>query len=193
MTRSRGTRARFSDDYARYCALWAHIHAENPDIWLWTNWPEQFQDPRSHAVEEFAREHSADVRYYKFLQWQLDRQFAEVQDHARSCGMKIGLYHDLALATDQFGADLWANRPFFAKGARVGAPPDELAPSGQDWGFPPPARDVHRASGYELFAQSIRKKCPPRRRATHRPRDAPAVLDSGGVDGRRWDLRSRLR
>jgi 4-alpha-glucanotransferase len=108
-------------------------------------------------VQQFAREHADDVLFHKFLQWQLDRQFAEVQDHAKACGMKIGLYHDLALATDAFGADLWANRPYFAKGARVGAPPDELAPSGQDWGFPPPARDVHRANGYELFVQSIRK------------------------------------
>jgi len=36
-------------------------------------------------------------------------------------------------------------------------PPDALAPSGQDWGFPPPNREAHRENGYELFAQSIRK------------------------------------
>ena len=70
--------------------------------------------------------------------------------------MSIGLYHDLALATDRFGADLWAQRPFFASGCRVGAPPDELAPSGQDWGFPPPHREQHRRDGYRVFAQSIR-------------------------------------
>jgi 4-alpha-glucanotransferase len=38
----------------------------------------------------------------------------------------------------------------------VGAPPDELAPSGQDWGFPPPHREEHRHNWYHLFAQSIR-------------------------------------
>ena len=70
--------------------------------------------------------------------------------------MKIGLYHDLALATDRFGADLWANRAFYVSGCRVGAPPDDFAPNGQDWGFPPPNRDAHRANGYQLFAQSIR-------------------------------------
>src|SRR6185369_12384628 len=63
-----------------------------------------------------------DVRFYKFLQWQVDRQLAEVQDHAIARGMKIGLYHDLALATDRFGADLWMNRPFYTNGARVGRP-----------------------------------------------------------------------
>ncbi|MEO5922731.1 MAG: 4-alpha-glucanotransferase [Bryobacteraceae bacterium] len=147
----------FLHDYAVYCALWAHVHEGHPDIWLWTDWPEPYRDVTSSAVANFAASHAEDVRFYKFLQWQVDCQLAEAQQHALACGMKIGLYHDLALATDKYGADLWANGKYFATGARVGAPPDELAPSGQDWGFPPPNRDVHRATGYELFAQSIRK------------------------------------
>ena len=144
-------------DFAVFCALDEDIHRRNPEIWLWKDWPAEYQDPASPAVAEFAEQHRDQVLFHKFLQWQVDRQLAEVQDHAIAQGMKIGLYHDLALATDGFGADLWMNRPFFARGARVGAPPDELAPSGQDWGFPPPNREVHRQNGYELFAQSIRK------------------------------------
>ena len=144
-------------DFAVFSVLDDHIHRQNPDIWLWKDWPLQFHDPHSEAVQAFAEQHRDEVLFYKFLQWQVDRQLAEAQDHATARGMKIGLYHDLALATDRFGADLWMNRPFFANGARVGAPPDELAPSGQDWGFPPPNREAHRENGYELFAQSIRK------------------------------------
>ena len=144
-------------DFAVFSVLDEHIHRQHPDIWLWKDWPEQFHDPHSEAVQAFAELHRDEVLFYKFLQWQLDRQLAEAQDHATARGMKIGLYHDLALATDRFGADLWMNRLFFANGARVGAPPDDLAPSGQDWGFPPPNREAHRENGYELFAQSIRK------------------------------------
>jgi 4-alpha-glucanotransferase len=144
-------------DFAVFCALDEHMHRRNPDVWLWKDWPAEYQDPRSEAVAEFAEQHRDDVLFYKFLQWQVDRQLAEAQSHAIARGMKIGLYHDLALATDRFGADLWMNRRFYASGARVGAPPDELAPGGQDWGFPPPNREAHRANGYELFAQSIRK------------------------------------
>jgi 4-alpha-glucanotransferase len=129
----------------------------HPDVWVWTDWPVEYRDPGSQAVALFADQHRDEVLFYKFLQWQVDRQLAEAQDYAVAQGMKIGLYHDLALATDRFGADLWMNRPFYATGARVGAPPDELAPGGQDWGFPPPNREAHRESGYELFAQSIRK------------------------------------
>jgi 4-alpha-glucanotransferase len=147
----------FLHDYATYSALWNYQHEKDSEVWLWTDWSKGYRDPRSGTVRGFANKNEVEILFYQFLQWQLDRQFCEAQDHASACGMKIGLYHDLALATDKFGADLWANGPFFALGARVGAPPDELAPGGQDWGFPPPNRDVHRANGYELFAQSIRK------------------------------------
>jgi 4-alpha-glucanotransferase len=143
-------------DYAVYRALWSRLHTANPQRWLWTDWPEAYRDPRSPEVARFAREHERDVLFWKFLQWQVDAQLADAQAHALARGMKIGLYHDLALATDRFGADLWAHREFYAVGARTGAPPDLLAPGGQDWGFPPPRRDAHRAAGYRLFAQTIR-------------------------------------
>ena len=57
------------------------------------------------------------------------------------------------------GADLWAQRPFFVSGCRVGSPPDDFSPKGQDWGFPPPCSEEHREDGYRLFTESIRKNC----------------------------------
>ena len=143
-------------DFAVYSALAVDRHQADANVWLWTDWPAEYRDPRSPAVARFAEEHPREVLFYKFLQWHIDRQLAEAQARARRMGMRIGLYHDLALATDRFGADLWAHRPFFAKGCRVGAPPDDFSPQGQDWAFPPPNRDAHRSAGYELFTQSIR-------------------------------------
>jgi 4-alpha-glucanotransferase len=144
-------------DFAVYSALDADIHGHHPDIWVWTDWPVEYSDPRSAEVAVFASEHRREVLFYKFVQWHLDLQLGETQAHALQKGMRVGLYHDLALATDRYGADLWAHRMFYAAGCRVGSPPDDFSPSGQDWSFPPPARDVHRADGYELFVQSIRK------------------------------------
>lgn len=143
-------------NFAVYCALDEAMHRRDPDVWLWTQWPEEYRDPRSNAVADFARDNRARVLFFKFLQWLLDRQIAQAQAHALSRGMRIGLYHDLALAVDRYGADLWSHREFFVAGCRVGAPPDDFAPNGQDWGFPPPNREAHRADGYRLFAQSIR-------------------------------------
>jgi 4-alpha-glucanotransferase len=148
-------------DYAVYCALDQEMRHRHPDLWAWTDWPAEYRDPRSENVALFAQEHRETVLFFKFVQWHIDRQLSEAQALAIAKGMRIGLYHDLALATDRFGADLWANRGFYVAGARVGAPPDDFSPHGQDWSFPPPNREAHRANGYELFAQSIRKNARP--------------------------------
>jgi 4-alpha-glucanotransferase len=142
--------------WAVYRALDEEMHRRDGNVWVWTQWPMEYQDPRSPEVAKFADEHSTRILFFKFLQWQLDAQLAEAQAHALASGMKIGLYHDFALATDRYGADLWARREFFVPGCRVGAPPDAFAPNGQDWGFPPPNSEAHRANGYELFTQTVR-------------------------------------
>jgi len=143
--------------YATYRALDEFIHKQNPEVWLWTEWPEEYQDPESEAVREFSRRHWRAVWFHKYIQWQIAIQLEEVQRYALASGMRIGLYHDLALATDRWGCDLWSNRRFYAAGCRVGAPPDAFAPNGQDWGFPPPNSTAHWEDGYRLFRDSIRK------------------------------------
>ncbi len=143
--------------YAVWCALDEHLHAQNPDVWIWPQWPEPYREPESPAVHRFAQEHERSVLFYKWLQWQIDMQLGAAQEYARSKGLSIGLYHDLALATDQCGSDLWACRRFYVSGCRVGAPPDNFSPKGQDWGFPPPDSEHHRETGYRMFAEAIRK------------------------------------
>lgn len=145
--------------FAVYSALDEAIHRRCPDVWTWREWPEPYQDPESAATAEFARKHWRSVLFHKYVQWQLDLQFSAAQEHARWRGLNIGLYHDLALATDRFGSDLWAHRDFFISGCRVGAPPDGFSPKGQDWAFPPPNSERHYQDGYRLFSESIRKNC----------------------------------
>ena len=147
------------EKFALYCALDEHLHRENPNLWVWPDWPEPYRNPDSREVAEFRKKHWRAVLFVGYMQWQLDLQLAGAQKYARDRRMALGLYHDLALATDSFGSDLWAHRPFFAAGARVGAPPDDFSPKGQDWGFPPPNVRAHREDGYRLFAESIRKNC----------------------------------
>lgn len=145
------------EKYALHEALWQAIHQQNKTVWNWHSWPEPFHDPDSPQTLAFAQAHPNRILFFKYIQWQLDLQLARAQQHALDCGMRIGLYHDLALATDRFGADLWAHRTFYASGARVGAPPDDFSPNGQDWGFPPPNSEQHFQDGYRLFADSIRQ------------------------------------
>jgi 4-alpha-glucanotransferase len=148
-----GDRLRF---YATSCALNEHLHAANPNLWVWPDWPEQYRDPASAATRQFALDHEREILFHGWLQWLIDRQIAAVQQEALAAGMNIGLYHDLALATDRCGSDLWAHRSFFVAGCRVGSPPDDFSPTGQDWSFPPPDSRRHREDGYRLYADSIR-------------------------------------
>jgi 4-alpha-glucanotransferase len=153
----RASGGRLLEDFATYCALDEHLHRHNPDLWMWTQWPEPFRAPESPETRAFRQKHWRSVMFYEYLQWQIDLQLRRAQQHARNRRMPIGLYHDLALATDRFGSDLWANREFFVEGCRVGSPPDDFSPTGQDWGFPPPDSERHREDGYQLFAESIRR------------------------------------
>lgn len=143
--------------YAVHSALDEAMHKADETIWNWRSWPKEYQDPDSPETAAFAKRHWRSVLFYKYAQWQIDMQLARVQERARLRGLPIGLYHDLALATDNFGSDLWAHRRFYVAGSRVGSPPDNFSPKGQDWGFPPPNADQHFADGYQLFAKSIRK------------------------------------
>jgi 4-alpha-glucanotransferase len=140
-----------------FCALDENLHKQDRNRWTWRDWPAEYQDPASKACRNFAREHPLALEFYQYVQFVLDEQLREAQEYAKSRGMQIGLYHDLALATDNCGSDLWAYRDFYVTGCRVGSPPDAFAPKGQDWAFPPPNTIAHAADGYQLFRESIRK------------------------------------
>ncbi len=143
--------------FAVHSALDEWIHKTHEDVWNWRAWPKEYQDPQSGETQEFHKSHWRSILLHKYIQWQLERQFNRSQEYAKQKGLKIGIYNDLALATDSFGSDLWAHRPFYAAGCRVGSPPDDFSPKGQDWGFPPPNSVHHFEDGYRLFADSIRK------------------------------------
>lgn len=145
------------DRFATYCALDESLHKQNRELWIWPDWTEPYRNPQSPEVRAYAQSHWRRILFHKYVQWQIDLQLNAVQTEARRLGMPIGLYHDVALATDRCGCDLWAYRDFFVTGARVGSPPDDFAPEGQDWAFPPPNSETHRENGYRLFVESIRR------------------------------------
>ena len=145
------------EKYALYRALDEVLHRQDRNRWTWRDWPAAYQSPDSEATQRFAREHPRSIEFHKYVQFVIDEQLSAAQEHARNIGMPVGLYHDLAVATDSCGSDLWAHKDFYVNGCRVGAPPDDFSPKGQDWSFPPPNTDVHRNNAYRLYRESIRK------------------------------------
>ena len=143
--------------FSVYCALDEVLHLRNRELWIWPDWPEPYRSPDGPKVRQFADAHWRRVLFHEWMQWQVDLQLEAAQKDAQEAGMELGLYHDLALATDKCGADLWAYGKFYASGCRVGSPPDGFAPEGQDWAFPPPNSAALREDGYRLFIESIRR------------------------------------
>ncbi|MBM4327628.1 MAG: 4-alpha-glucanotransferase [Deltaproteobacteria bacterium] len=145
--------------FAVFCELERRFISEDPPVHLWREWPAGLREPDSLEIKAFADERATEILFWKYLQWQIEEQLKRVQEYALSKGMRIGLYHDEALAVDVNGADSWALQDFFHHGCRVGAPPDAFAPQGQDWGFPPPNREAIRRAGYAPFIRKLRTSC----------------------------------
>lgn len=121
--------------HARFEALAEYFRHEGR--WWLGDWPAAFQNSHSTEVRAFERDHGERVAFHTWLQWLADRQLGEAAERARSAGMSIGLYRDLAVGADAGGSEIWSKPERFASGLSVGSPPDPFGPNGQKWGLPP--------------------------------------------------------
>ncbi|OEG72892.1 4-alpha-glucanotransferase [Shewanella colwelliana] len=98
----------------------------------------------------------ADERFHQYLQFVAHEQLLGCQQQAHQAGMRIGLIGDMAVGASGCGAEVNFNLASYCQGASIGAPADEFAPQGQNWGLTPfdPIGIKHR--GYEHFIQLIR-------------------------------------
>lgn len=94
--------------------------------------------------------------FHCYLQWIAARQFETCQERAESLGMKVGLIRDLAVGADGGGAEVSTNLSLFCRKASVGAPPDPLAQTGQNWGLPPISPSELQRSGFSHFIELLR-------------------------------------
>lgn len=87
---------------------------------------------RIRAEPEFA-----EPEFHLYLQWLCHQQLEACQQMALRCGMVLGLIRDLAVGSSSDGSEVLNNPGLFCEQARVGAPPDNFNPQGQNWGLPP--------------------------------------------------------
>ncbi|UTG78003.1 1,4-alpha-glucan branching protein GlgB [Neisseria subflava] len=123
----------------------------------WQSWPSEFHQPDGEAVEKFARSHEREIRFYMWLQWLCAEQLQEVNKAAAEYGVKLGIYGDLAVGVARGSADTWLNRQDYCMDVSVGAPPDPLGPTGQNWNLPPLNPSMLKHTGYEKFVHLLRE------------------------------------
>jgi 4-alpha-glucanotransferase len=93
--------------------------------------------------------------YHCYLQWLSETQLQTCQQLADKLGMEIGLIRDLAIGSQRNSAEVDLNPNLFAQNASIGAPPDPLAPQGQNWGLPPMKPLQLQQSGYHHFIELL--------------------------------------
>ena len=143
--------------YACYEALAEDFIARDRELRGWQQWPEDYRDYNSPAVLEFRQNNPKKIEFYSYLQWHADRQLQAVVANNRAKGLGIGLYIDLALSSEKGGADVWQQKEYYAISASVGCPPDQYAPDGQNWSFPPLIPHRLRAAAYAPFIEVLQR------------------------------------
>jgi 4-alpha-glucanotransferase len=141
---------------ALYDALHAYLYQQDSMHWGWPNWPEEYRDPQSDAVQAFAVKHQAELDFYCYLQFMAQQQLAQAQQVAKDAGMLLGLYRDLAVGVSEASTEMWGNPDLYCRDASVGAPPDPLGPAGQNWGLPPMYPYQLYKQGYQPMIDLLR-------------------------------------
>jgi (1->4)-alpha-D-glucan 1-alpha-D-glucosylmutase len=134
--------------HALFEALQEHFHRQDSSVWGWPKWPEAYRHPRSREVAQFAEAHRDRIEFFQYLQWNCDLQLDSVGKRCLELALGVGLYLDLPVSIDSAGAEAWSNQSLYALSARVGCPPDDWNPNGQDWGLPPFIPRKLKESGY---------------------------------------------
>jgi 4-alpha-glucanotransferase len=102
----------------------------------WWEWPKSWRQPDQVKCAGLRRgPDAAEIEFVEFVQWAADRQLQSCQDLATRLGMKVGLYLDVAVGVQSDGFDAWNEQAAISRRLAVGAPPDPLNTSGQNWGL----------------------------------------------------------
>jgi 4-alpha-glucanotransferase len=141
---------------ATFEALYQHFLAQDATAYGWHKWPAEYQQCDSDAVKHFQQQHHDTIDYFMFLQWLAHQQLMLAATEAKTSGLSVGLYLDLAVGCDGSGFDVWSNPQVYVAGASVGAPPDALNTIGQDWGLTPMNPITLKQQGYEPLIKAIR-------------------------------------
>ena len=134
--------------YAAFCYLrdkyetanfyeWkTHVVYEEKEIAKLTN-------PKSKTYDE--------VAFHYYLQFHLDKQLVGASDYARERG--IVLKGDIPIGIYRYSADAWVEPELYNMNGQAGAPPDDFATEGQNWGFPTYDWEEMAKTGYRWWKQ----------------------------------------
>ena len=96
-----------------------------------------------------------EVDFYCFMQYHLDQQLSEVVAYARNLGLIVK--GDIPIGINRNGVEAWQEPHLFNFSQQAGAPPDDFAVNGQNWGFPTYNWKVMEQEGYRWWQERFKK------------------------------------
>jgi 4-alpha-glucanotransferase len=104
------------------------------------------------AIEKLCaptQRHHASIALHYFIQYQLHLQLKDAVAYAHKKG--IVLKGDIPIGIYRFGCDAWVQPELYHMEAQAGAPPDDFAVKGQNWGFPTYNWERMAADGFDWW------------------------------------------
>ena len=90
-----------------------------------------------------------EIAFYYFVQYHLHVQLLNATNYAHANGVVVK--GDIPIGVYRYGADAWQHSALFHMDMQAGAPPDEFAVTGQNWGFPTYNWELMAADGYSWW------------------------------------------
>src|SRR6187455_546563 len=117
--------------YAAFCYLRDKYQSSD-----FSNW-EDFSVYNKKTVEKLSAKNSSalrDISFHYFVQFHLHKQLKEAVDYCHKKG--IVFKGDIPIGVYRYGCDAWVDPELYNLDFQAGAPPDDFAVKGQNWGFP---------------------------------------------------------
>lgn len=108
---------------------------------------EKLCSPKSYAWD--------DIAVHFFIQYHLDKQLKEAANYARKNG--IILKGDIPIGISPNSVEAWTEPHLFNLDGQAGAPPDDFAVKGQNWGFPTYNWEEMAKDGYQWWIKRMQK------------------------------------
>lgn len=117
--------------YAAFCYLRDKYKTSDYNQWK----THQIYDENNiQKLASPTQKHYEQIAVHYFTQYHLHLQLKEATDYAHKNG--IAVKGDLPIGIYRYGCDAWMAPALYNMDAQAGAPPDDFAVKGQNWGFP---------------------------------------------------------
>lgn len=117
-------------DYAAFCVL--RDYFGSPDFSLWDKYAVYHKDTIISMWDDKGWKEK--LHFYVYLQYHLDKQLSDARAYGKEKG--IVLKGDLPIGIYRYSCDAWTQPQLYNMDQQAGAPPDDYAVNGQNWGFP---------------------------------------------------------